>query len=218
MSLYTLYDYFRSSAAFRVRIALFLKQLPFASITIHLTKNGGEQHSPSYKMKNPQGLVPLLEDHQEQKYICQSLSIIEYLEEKHPQYAILPQAPLDRAYVRTVANMIACDIHPLNNLRILQYLENTLKISEEEKSTWYHHWVAKGFQALETFIRTNAAMGKYCFGDTPTLADIYLIPQMYNAKRFACSLEPYPSLNRIYDYCMNQEAFIQAAPENQMVS
>jgi maleylacetoacetate isomerase len=204
-----LYDYFRSSAAFRVRIALNLKNLPYEKIPIHLINNDGEQHSDQYKKINPQELVPALQvdDH----IITQSLAIIEYLEEKYPEPTLLPTDLVQRAQVRKIALTVATDMHPLNNLRVLQYLANTLTITEEQKNTWYQHWMAKGLIALEKWLKNTA--GDFCFGNSITLADVFLIPQIFNAYRFNCDVAPYPTLIKIYNHCKELPAFKKAWPE-----
>lgn len=205
-----LYDYFRSSACFRVRIALNLKGLNYQIIPIHLINHGGEQHSDNYQKINPQNLVPALQD--DDKIFSQSLAIIEYLDEVHPTPAFLPENAYEKALVRGIALAIAADIHPLNNLRVLKYLTDELAITEEQKSQWYHHWIHKGLNALEQRLVALQRSGDFCFGHQPTLADICLIPQLYNAKRFACDLSPYPTLVRIDNHCRNHPAFIKAWP------
>lgn len=207
--MFKLYDYFRSSAAFRVRIALNLKNISFEKIPIHLINNGGEQHSENYRAINPQELVPALQV--DDQIITQSLAIIEYLEEQYPTPALLPHDPLQKAHVRQIALSICTDIHPLNNLRVLQYLTHTLKITEEEKNTWYQHWIAKGFDALEAWLKKTA--GTFCFGETISLADVCLIPQINNALRFHCDLTSYPTLLKIFNYCKELPAFKNAWPE-----
>lgn len=204
-----LYDYFRSSAAFRVRIALNLKNVPFEKIPVHLLNNGGEQHAEQYHKINPQELVPALQV--DNQIITQSLAIIEYLEEKYPEPALLPKDLIKKAQVRQIALSIAADIHPLNNLRVLQYLTNTLKVTEEQKNTWYHHWVAKGFVALEQWLKNTA--GDFCFGDTATLADVFLIPQVFNLYRLNCDVTPYPTVVKIFNHCKELPAFKNAWPE-----
>jgi maleylpyruvate isomerase len=208
-----LYSYFRSSAAFRVRIALNLKKLDYEIIPIHLVKEGGQQHSQTYRALNPQGLVPALED--EGHLITQSLAIMEYLEEQFPTPSILPSDPVLKAQSRAVALSIACDIHPIDNLRVLQYLTHELKVSEDQKNTWYAHWIRIGFDALEKQLSAVAHLGKYCFGDIPTFADICLIPQMANAHRFKIDVTPYPRLVAIEQECLKLPAFINALPANQ---
>jgi maleylacetoacetate isomerase len=209
----TLHTYFRSSAAFRVRIALNLKGLSFESIPVHLLRNGGEQHHPAYGEFNPARLVPTLQDGALK--LTQSLAIMEYLEETRPHPALLPQAPEARAMVRALALGIACDIHPLNNLRVLQYLEASLEIDAQARNEWSRHWVELGFAAIERML-VEARAGTCCFGDTPTLADCCLIPQVFNAQRLGCALERFPTIMRIYEHCMRLEPFQRAAPGAQI--
>lgn len=206
-----LYSYFRSSAAFRVRIALNLKGLSYDTQAVHLLKQGGEQHSAEYAAINPSELVPTLLD--QQYVLTQSLSILEYLEEAYPKTALLPQNLQQRAQIRTFAQHIACEIHPLNNLRVLQYLEQTLAVSNSEKTAWYQHWIKLGFHSLEQQLQHSN--GKYCFGEQASFADCCLIPQVYNAKRFQIDLTEYPKIQSIYTHCMRLAAFQQAAPEQQ---
>lgn len=207
-----LYSYFRSSAAYRVRIALNLKKLPHETAYIHLLKDGGEQRSAAYAALNPQKLVPSLET--EEGVFTQSLAIIEYLEEVSPEIPLLPTDPAGRARVRTIAQLIACDIHPLNNLRVLQYLQQHLGAGEAVKNAWYIHWITEGFDALEQLLQSPQT-GRFCHGDSPTLADCCLVPQVYNARRFHMDLSPYPTLSRISAECETLPAFAAAAPENQ---
>ena len=206
-----LYNYFRSSAAYRVRIALNLKGLAFEYIPVHLTK--GEQRSERYLTLNAQALVPTLVD--DAVTLPQSLAIIEYLDERFPQPPLLPATPVQRARVRAIALAIACDIHPLNNLRVLQYLTRTLAVSEDAKNAWYRHWIDTGLGALEAQLASDAATGAYCHGDVPTLADICLVPQLANARRFGIALAAYPTLLRIDANCQKLAAFAAAAPEAQ---
>ncbi|MBB1426709.1 maleylacetoacetate isomerase [Shewanella sp. 11B5] len=210
-----LYGYWRSSAAYRVRIALNLKQLTAEHISVHLVNNGGEQHSEAYHQLNPSDLVPTFIDNNESGEInlSQSLAIMEYLDEKHPQQPLLPSNIEHRAIVRSMAQAIACEIHPLDNLRVLQYLVNEMGVSEADKMRWYHHWIHLGFAALEQ--QLSQYSGRFCFGDTPSLADICLIPQVYNAKRFNLELAAYPNIVRIWDECHKLPAFVDAAPEQQ---
>ena len=208
-----LYTYFRSSAAYRVRIALNLKGLKADYRYVHLVKDGGQQHKPEYRALNPQGLVPALVDHGQ--VLTQSLAIIEYLEETHPQSPLLPKDALDRARVRALAQVVACDIHPLNNSRLLKYLERELHADEAARNTWYWYWVAEAFTALEKLLAGNSRTGKFCHGDQPTLADICLVPQVFNAKRFEIDLAPFPTIRRIHDHCLTLKAFTDAAPEKQ---
>lgn len=203
-----LYSYFRSSAAFRVRIVLNLKQLPYETVPVHLVKNGGEQRLSGYLNKNPMGLVPCLED--DAVILSQSIAICEYLNEAHPEPSLLPQSLPERAWVRSVCNLVACDIHPLNNLRILNFLTKTLGNDEAQKNDWYRHWINEGFTALEKQLEGKA--GRYCWGDTITMADAFVIPQVFNALRFNCSMEAYPTLQRVYDNAMLLTVFQQAAP------
>ena len=208
-----LYTYFRSSAAYRVRIALAIKGLSPQMIPVHLLRDGGEQKSPAYLALNPQGLVPALED--EGKLITQSLAICEFLDQSYPSPPLMPVDAVARARVRAIVLAIACEIHPLNNLRVLNYLTGTLGLSDAQKRTWYHHWIALGFSALERQLSTEAATSVFCHGDTPTLADVFLVPQMANARRFDLDLSPYPTLLHIDATCCKLPAFIAAAPQNQ---
>lgn len=202
----TLYDYFRSSAAYRVRIVLNLKGLDYQLQEVHLVNNGGEQHQESYQAINPQELVPTLID--DDFVISQSMAIIEYLEKKYPEVSVFTGDIKQDARIRALANIIACDIHPLNNLRVLQYLKGTLNISDDEKTKWYANWIALGFAAFEKQLDSD---GKYCFGDQITLADICLIPQVYNAYRFHCDMSAFKKINNIYQSCMKLDAFQKAA-------
>ena len=208
-----LYTYYRSSSAYRVRIALNLKHLNYQSHAIHLLKDQGENWQAEYLAINPQGLVPALED--QGNVLIQSQAIIEYLEEAYPKPRILPTSTTARAYIRALAQIIACEIHPLNNLRVLNYLIDTLNCREIQKYDWYCHWVYEGFAAIEKFIEHKSFHGKFCYGDNPTLADIYLIPQVYNANRFNCDLSKFPIINNINKECLSLEEFSAAAPENQ---
>ena len=204
--------YFRSSAAWRVRIALGLKGLAWTPDFVHLTRDGGEQHSASYRAKNPTQLVPTLET-DAGALLAQSLAMIEYLDETHPAPPLLPADPLARARVRAFALTIACDIHPLNNLRVLQYLERAMGQSKDARDAWYRHWIAEGLGALEAMLRTET--GPFCYGATPTLADICLIPQLGNARRFDCPLAAYPTLVRAEAAALALPAFRDAAPDRQ---
>ena len=205
------YEYFRSSAAFRLRIALNLKGLNPDRRYIHLAN--GEQRKMAYKSINPQALVPLLVDGD--FTLAQSLAIIEYLDETHPEPALLPADIKQRAWVRSVAQIIACDIHPLNNLRVLNFLSDELKISDEAKNRWYCHWIAEGFAALEKILDTRKEQSTFCLGETPTLADICLVPQVANADRFKCALDAYPKIVGIYQHAMKLSAFYDAQPSKQ---
>ncbi|WP_409522372.1 maleylacetoacetate isomerase [Nitrincola sp. MINF-07-Sa-05] len=207
-----LYDYCRSSAAYRVRIALNMKGLEYEQIPVSLLE--AEHRSEAHLARNPQGLVPILED--KGAIINQSLAIIEYLEERYPDtLRLLPVEPLARARVRSLAQLIACDIHPVNNLRVLKYLVAEFGISEEQKTAWYRHWIQAGFQALEQHLTSSAETGVYCQGDSPTLADICLVPQVYNANRFKCDLSDFPTIRRIHAACEELEAFSRAHPDLQ---
>lgn len=208
-----LYDFITSGAAMRVRIALHLKQLNYETITVNLLKNGGEQFDVDYKKINPQSRVPTLIDGNAVLY--QSLAIIEYLDERYPQPRLLPQNMIERAKARAIAQIIACDIHPLNNMSALKYLVNELKLGEEQKNNWYQHWTTLGFQAIETMLSNDPTAGKCCIGDQPTLADIYLIPSIANARRLQYPMGNYPTMNRIFDYCAKLPAFVKAQSENQ---
>ncbi|MHA3058793.1 maleylacetoacetate isomerase [Acinetobacter sp. ANC 5584] len=207
-----LYSYFRSSAAYRIRIALNLKGLTTEIIPVHLVKNGGEQHSDAYRQINPSELVPTLID--DDFTLSQSMSILEYLEESHPGMALLPVDMQQRALIRAFCQSIACDIHPINNLRVLQYLQHNLNVSDAGKSQWYAHWIHIGMQSLEAQLQQSN--GSFCFGEQPTFADCCLIPQVYNAKRFNIDLSAYPKIEAIYQHCLTLPAFQQASPEAQI--
>jgi maleylacetoacetate isomerase len=206
-----LYGYYRSSAAYRVRIALALKGLDYEYAAVHLMK--GEQYGPEFSAISPQNLVPVLED--EGQLLYQSLAIMQYLDEKWPEPALLPKDRYARNRVRSLALITACEIHPLNNPRVLNYLTGKFGVSEEQKLEWYHHWVATGFIALEKRLANEPHTGRFCHGDTPGFADCVLVPQMANALRFKVDLTPFPTIRRIYDECQTLEAFRKAAPENQ---
>jgi maleylacetoacetate isomerase len=208
-----LYSFFRSSASYRVRITLNLKRLDYRQIPIHLRRGGGEHLAPSYKAVNPQGLVPTLEDGG--RLIPQSLAIIEYLEERYPEPALLPRDPADRAVVRGMALAVACEIHPIQNLRVLNYLRGELKHSEEEVNAWARHWIALGLSALEQTVLSISRQPGFCFGEAPSMADLCLVPQLYNARRFGCDLSPYTALLAVEANCSALPAFAKAAPENQ---
>ena len=203
-----LYNYFRSSASYRVRIALALKGLDYDYKAVHLTKN--EQTGDSFAGVSASRLVPLLRDGDE--VLTQSLAIIEYLDETHPQPPLLPATPVERARVRALALDIACEIHPLNNLRVLRYLVKSLQVSEEDKNRWYRHWVETGLEVVER--QLTAQPGTYCHGDTPTVADITLVPQIFNAKRFDCRLDHVPNVMRVFEACMKLPAFEKTRPEH----
>jgi maleylpyruvate isomerase len=205
-----LYNYYRSSAAYRVRIALNLKGIGYEAIPIHLTKDGGKQFSAEYRAINPQARVPslVLDD---RTILHQSLAICEYLEETHPAPALLPKDPVARAKIRAVAQIIACDIHPIDNLAPLNYLRRVLKHNDDEVNAWYRHWVVEGFNAIEELLGD----GPFCFGSQPTLADVCLVPQVYNAKRFKVSFDKYPKIAAAEAACQKLPAFEKAKPENQ---
>ncbi len=210
----TLYTYFRSSAAYRVRIALNLKGLKPDHRFIHLLKDGGQQHSETYKSINPQELVPTLIDNGHN--IAQSLAIIEYLDESHPEPPLLPKDALGRARARQLACAVACDIHPVNNLRVLQYLKRNFAAGEDQRTEWQRHWIALGFAAIESLLAHAPETGVYCHGNAPTLADICLIPQMANARRVNLDLAPYPTLTRIEAVALAHPAFAAAQPQEQL--
>ncbi len=207
-----LYTYFRSSASWRVRIALALKGVDYTPEFVHLLRGGGEQFAPAYRARNPAELVPVLET-DDGAAIPQSLAIIEWLEETHPSPPLLPDDALARARVRAVALTVACEIHSLNNLRVLRYLKRVLHQPDAARDRWYAHWIGEGLSAVEAMVR--AEPGPFCFGGTPGLADICLVPQMANARRFACPLEGYPTLLRAEAAALALAAFRDTAPANQ---
>jgi len=206
-----LYTYFRSSAAFRVRIALNLKGLAYEPAFVHLPK--GEHRAPAYGSLNAQALLPTLEDAAQR--LTQSLAILEYLEETHPAVPLLPQDAPGRARVRSLALLIACEIHPLNNLRVLQHLKRVLGQNEEQINAWYRHWIADGLTKFEADLAAGGMSGKFCHGDSPTIADCCLVPQIFNAQRYQCDTAPYPATMRIFADCMKLEAFDRAQPSKQ---
>jgi maleylacetoacetate isomerase len=206
-----LYTFFRSSAAFRVRIALNLKGLGYDNAAISLPK--GVHRQDAFGAINPQKLVPALID--DGQLLTQSLAIIEYLEEKHPEPPLLPKGLLERARVRSLSLLVACEIHPLNNLRVLQHLKRALGQSEEGINTWYRHWVAEGLAKFEADLLATAGTGTFCHGETPTMADCCLVPQIFNAQRYECDLAPYPATMRVFEACMRLEAFDKAQPMKQ---
>lgn len=206
-----LYGYYRSSAAFRVRIALNLKGLDYEDAFVHLLR--GDQRKEGFLHVNPQGLVPALAT--DGQVLIQSLPIIEYLDETHPEPPLLPRDPAGRARVRALAAVVACDIHPLNNLRVLRYLHRTLRQDEAALAAWYNHWIADGFRALERLLAEDPRTGQFCHGDSPGLADIALVPQAVNAGRYQLDLAPYPTITRIFETCMKLDAFAAAHPQHQ---
>jgi maleylacetoacetate isomerase len=207
-----LYSFFRSSASYRVRIALNMKGLAYEQVPIHLRRGGGEQFSAAYRAINPQELVPALEDNG--KIFTQSLAIIEYLEETYPKPALLPADPAGRAIVRGMALIIACEVHPIQNLRVLNYVKSSYNQSDEQVNRWAQHWIDLGISALEQSILLHGG-GKFCFGETPTLADICLVPQLGNARRYGCDVSRYPAILAVEKNCMAISAFANAAPEKQ---
>jgi maleylacetoacetate isomerase len=208
-----LYGYFRSSAAFRVRIALNMKGLACEQSFVHLRKN--EQRKPEYLSLQPQGLVPALETDSGEVFI-QSLAIVEYLDETHPEPPLLPADPAGRARVRALAQAIACDIHPIDNLRVLRYLVRPLGHDEAAVETWFNHWIKLGFDGVEPLLANDRRTGKFCHGDRPGLADLCLVPQVFNARRYpSFDMSPYPAIRRIFETCMELEAFERARPERQ---
>ncbi|HHZ08406.1 MAG TPA: maleylacetoacetate isomerase [Rhizobiales bacterium] len=207
-----LHSYFRSSTSTRLRAALNLKGLAYDTVAWHLRK--GEQRSAAYLAKNPQGLVPALELW-DGTVLTQSLAIIEYLEEAHPEPPLLPVGPVDRARVRAIAYAVACEIHPVNNLRILDYLRSEFGADDAAVTAWFRHWVAATFAPLEAMLASDPGTGRFCRGDRPGLADICLYAQVLNNRRFGIDMEPYPTIRRIFDACAALPAFIAAAPENQ---
>jgi maleylacetoacetate isomerase len=206
-----LFGYFRSSAAFRVRIALNLKGLAHEDAFIHLRR--GDQRGADFLAINPQGLVPALE--LDGHTLTQSMAIIEYLDETHPEPPLLPADPAGRARVRALADIVACDIHPVNNLRVLRYLSRPLGHDQAAIETWYNHWIATGFQAFERLLTADRSTGEFCHGDQPGLADIALVPQVFNSERYTLDLSPYPTIARIYASCMKLDAYTAAHPNQQ---
>ena len=208
-----LYGYYRSSAAYRVRIVLNLKGLAYEQVFVHLRRGGGEQFRPDYVKLNPQALVPTLVD--DGVVLTQSLAIINYLEETRPEPRLVPADPAARARVRALALAVACDIHPLNNLRVLQYLKDALDIDEDARNRWYRHWVELGLGTMERMVAGHPATGRFCHGDSPGIADACLVPQLANARRFGCDVGVCPTLVEIEGACAELPAFRAAAPENQ---
>jgi maleylacetoacetate isomerase len=203
-----LYNYFRSSASYRVRIALALKGLDYDYMPVHLLKN--EQLGPAFAQISPAGLVPVLQDGD--KLLTQSIAIIEYLDETHPQPSLLPGDAFNRARIRALAQDVACEIHPINNLRVLRYLVRDLKVSEDDKNRWYRHWVETGLEVVERQLASAEGAGRFCFGDAPTLADCVLVPQIHNAQRMECRLDHVPTVMRVFAECMQHDAFAKTQP------
>ncbi|CAN7288331.1 maleylacetoacetate isomerase [Trinickia sp. LjRoot230] len=213
----TLHGYFRSSASFRVRIALNLKGVAYDQATVHLLRDGGEQLKPAYRAINPDGLVPSLSfrDGAARNVLTQSLAIIEYPDDMYPTPPLLPASPLDRAFVRAIALQAACEIHPIANLRVLKYLKDELGVSEGQKQAWYRHWIDLGFTSLEQRLASDSRVSRFVCGEAPGLADICLVPQVWNARRFEIPLASYPTIVRIADHAMDYEAFAAAEPGRQ---
>lgn len=208
-----LYTYFRSSAAYRVRIALNLKGLKYDAVPVHLLRGGGEQLQENYVKMNPSGLVPTFQD--DYITLTQSMAILEYLEDEHPQVPLLPKDAAGRARVRELAQIIACDIHPVNNLRVLRYLKHDLGLSEEQKNEWYRHWLVSGLEVLEKHLARDPSAGPLCHGHKPTIADCFLVPQVFNAQRNGIDVSIYPNISRINALCAEIPAFVAAHPSNQ---
>ena len=208
-----LYSYWRSSAAYRVRIGLNLKGLPYEIVPVHLVQDGGQQHSADYRAINPQQLVPTLGHGQ--RRLGQSLAILEYLDEVWPDRPLLPATARARQRVRALALLVACDVHPLNNLRVLQYFEREWNVPQPERDAWVKHWITEGFAAAEALLAEHPSTGDFCEGEAPTLADCCLVPQIYNARRFGVDMAAYPTLARIEAACLALPAFDAARPENQ---
>ena len=208
-----LYSYWRSSAAYRVRIGLNLKGLSYETLPVHLLRDGGQQRQPEYAEVNPQRLVPTLMHGV--RVIRQSLAILEYLDEAWPSPRLLPMTARDRARVRSLAQLVACDIHPLNNLRVLRYFEHTWRVPQSERDDWVKHWIAEGFAAMEALLEGDPATGAYCHGQTPGLADCCLIPQVFNARRFGVDMAAFPTISRIEKACLELPAFTEARPDMQ---
>jgi maleylacetoacetate isomerase len=206
-----LYTFFRSSAAFRVRIAMNCKGLAYEPVGVSLAK--AEHQQPGYKAVNAQGLVPTLEDGG--RLLSQSLAIIEYLDEAHGGPRLLPADPIDRHYVRAFSQIIACEIHPLNNLRTLKHIRKAYALDEAGVNAWYRHWIAEGFAMMENFLGREKRHGKHCFRDQVTMADCCLVPQVFNAQRYECDLTPYPTVMRLHEACMKLDAFVRATPAQQ---
>ncbi|MGO4222734.1 maleylacetoacetate isomerase [Lysobacter sp. TAF61] len=208
-----LYSYWRSSAAYRVRIGLNLKGLSYETVPVHLLRDGGEQHAPAFREANPQGLVPVLQHGD--RLMRQSVAILEYLDETWPQPPLLPASARDRQRVRALSQLVACDVHPLNNLRVLRFFDRNWHVPQPERDNWVLHWIEEGFTALEAMLADHPSTGRFCEGDLPTLADCCLVPQVYNARRFGVDLAKYPTIVRIEQACLALPAFDAARPERQ---
>jgi len=208
-----LYTYFRSSAAYRVRIAMHLKGLEYDAVPVHLLRDGGEQLREQYRAINPSGLVPAFQD--DYITLTQSMAILEYLEDEYPKVPLMPKDATGRARVRELAQIIACDIHPVNNLRVLRYLVHDLGLSEEAKAEWYRHWLVSGLEVLERHLERDPSSGPLCHGHTPTIADCCLVPQVYNAQRHGIDVSVYPNIARVNALCVEMPGFIAAHPSNQ---
>lgn len=209
----TLYSYFRSSASYRVRIALNFKSQAYDTIAVHLVNQGGEQFLPAFAELNGQSLVPVMAH--EGHHLTQSLALIEYLDECFPEPSLLPGDAAQRARIRAVSLAVACEIHPLNNLRVLRYLKHELGVEEDKKNAWIQHWITLGFAALEKQLAADTSRGQFCVGDTPTMADCCLVPQIFNARRFEVDMAPYPTLVAIEQACLALPAFDAAQPARQ---
>lgn len=207
-----LHGYWRSSSAYRVRLALNLKGLEYEQIAVHLVRDGGHQNLPEYRRLNPLGLVPALQ--RGEHVLVQSVAICEYLEEVFPAVPLLPPDAFGRARVRTIVQTICSEVQPLNNLAVMKYLKRDMEQPDDAVAAWYAHWVGRAFNAVETWLEDTHA-GRFCHGNSPTLADCFLVPQVYNAERFACDLTPYPRIREVTRYCRSLEPFTRAAPENQ---
>ena len=208
-----LYGFWRSSAVYRVRIALNLKGQAYETVPVHLVRDGGEQHAAAFAELNPQELVPVLKHGH--RILRQSLAIIDYVDETWPEPPLLPSVARDRQRVRAISQMIACEIHPLNNLRVQKYLETTFGATEAQREEWTRHWIIEGFQALEKVLADNPSTGTFCEGDVPTMADCCLVPQVYNANRFKVDMAKFPTIRRINEACLAMEEFDAARPEKQ---
>ena len=208
-----LYTYFRSSAAYRVRIALNLKGLGYEAVPVHLLKDGGQQRQEEYRKINPSGLVPAFQD--ERITLTQSMAIIEYLDERFPAVPLMPTDVAGRARVRELSKIVACDIHPLNNRRVLKHLVGPLGRSEDAKTEWIRHWIREGLASLESHLARDPAAGPYCHGNAPTMADCFLVPQVFNAQRFDVDIADYPNIARINALCVEQQPFVAAPPSRQ---